>query len=73
MVPSDKFLEFDGVEVQNQLATLEAFCGDEAGCLERGSYRCGSKLVSQITECFDRDFTGDLAFQSGFLLFRVVP
>ena len=73
MVTPRKFLEFDGVEMQNQLTAFEAFCGDEAGGLERGSDRCGGELVSQIAKRFDGDFTGDLAFQSGFLLFRVVP
>ena len=73
MVPSERFLEFDGFEMQNQLTAFEAFCGEEAGGLERGSDRCGGELVSQIAKRFDGDFTGDLAFQSGFLLFRVVP
>ena len=59
--------------MQNQLTTLQAFRGEEAGGLERGSDRCGGELVSQIAKRFNRDFTGDLAFQSGFLLFRVVP
>ena len=59
--------------MQYQLTALEAFCGDEAGCHEVGSDRCGGELVSQITERFDRNFTGDLAFQFGFLLLRVVP
>ena len=59
--------------MQNQLATFQAFGGDEAAGLEFGSDRCGGKLVSQGAERFDGNFTGDLAFQSGFLLFRVVP
>ncbi len=58
--------------MQNQLTTFEAFGGDEAAGLEFGSDRCGGKLVSQGAERFDGDFTGNLTFQSGFLLFRVV-
>jgi len=72
MVTPRKFLEFDSVEVQNQLATFKAFCGDEAGSLERGAYRCGGELVSQIAKRFNGNFTGDLAFQIGFLLLGVV-
>lgn len=59
--------------MQNQLTTFEAFCGDKTGGLERGSDRCDGELVSQIAKCFDGNFTSDLAFQSGFLLLRVVP
>lgn len=59
--------------MQNQLTAFEAFCGEEAGCLERGSDRCGGELVSQVAKRFDGNITGDLAFQFGFLLLRVVP
>ena len=58
--------------MQNQLTAFKAFCGEEAGGLERGTYRCGGELVSQIAKRFDGDFTGDLAFQIGFLLLGVV-
>ena len=58
--------------MQNQLTAFEAFCGDEAGGLERGSDRCGGELVSQVAKRFDGDFTGDLAFQIGFVLLGVV-
>ena len=58
--------------MQNQLTAFEAFCGNEAGGLERSAYRCGGELVSQVAKRFDGDFTGDLAFQIGFLLLGVV-
>jgi hypothetical protein len=68
----EKFSEFDGFEMQNQLTAFKAFCGDEAGGFERGSDRCGGELVSQVAKRFDGDFAGDLAFQTGFVLLGVV-
>ena len=72
MVTPRKFLEFEGIEVQNQLTAFEAFCGKKAGSLDGGAYRCGGELVSQIAKRFDGNFTVDLAFQIGFALLGVV-
>ena len=54
------------------MTAFKAFCGEEAGCLERRADRCGGELVSQFAKRFDRYVTGDLAFQFGFLLLGVV-
>lgn len=66
-------MKFNGFEVQDQLTTLETFSSEEACGGYAGSDLCGGKLVSQIAECFDGNFTGDLTLESGFLLFGVMP
>lgn len=55
------------------MTTLETFSSEEACGGYAGSGLCGGKLVSQIAEGFDGNFTGDLTLESGFLLFGVMP